>query len=101
MIDDGLYDPKRHAVPIPDVCLGQHVFPTLAGTVESKLGTVMSAANSFKITIYGRGGHGSSPHLAIDPVLIASYIVVRLQTIVSREVRNIIALAHSLRTQHS
>jgi len=86
MIDDGLYDPKRHAVPIPDVCLGQHVFPTLAGQIDTKLGTVMSAANSFKITIYGRGGHGSSPHLAIDPVLIASYIVVRLQTIVSREV---------------
>lgn len=67
------------------VCLGQHVFPQLAGTVETKIGTVMSAANSFKITIYGRGGHGSSPHLTIDPVVIAGYIVIRLQTIVSRE----------------
>jgi len=86
MIDDGMYDTERHAVPIPDICLGQHVFPMLAGTVETKTGTVMSAANSFKITIYGRGGHGSSPHLTIDPVLIASYIVVRLQTVVSREV---------------
>jgi len=64
MIDEGLYDTERHAVPIPDICLGQHVFPMLAGTVETKTGTVMSAANSFKITIYGRGGHGSSPHLS-------------------------------------
>ena len=46
----------------------------------------MSAADSFKITIYGSGGHGSMPHRCIDPVVIASHIVVRLQTIVSREV---------------
>lgn len=46
----------------------------------------MSAADSFKVTIYGRGGHGSMPHRCIDPVVIASHIVVRLQTIASREV---------------
>jgi len=85
MISDGLYSPSRHAVPIPDICLGQHVFPQLAGTVDTKLGTVMSAANSFKVTIFGHGGHGSMPHMTVDPVVIASYIVIRLQTIVSRE----------------
>ena len=86
MVDDGLYDPKRHACPIPDVVLGQHVFPVRAGDVCTKPGPVMSAADSFKITIFGRGGHGSMPHRCIDPVVIASHIVVRLQTIVAREV---------------
>lgn len=86
MVDDGLYKPDRHACPIPDVVLGQHVFPLRAGQVATKPGTIMSAADSFKVTIYGSGGHGSMPHRCIDPVVIASHVVVRLQTIVSREV---------------
>ncbi len=86
MIDDGLYDQSKHACPIPDVVLGQHVFPLQAGKTATRVGSVMSAADSFKITIYGSGGHGSMPHKTIDPVVIASYIVVRLQSIVSREV---------------
>lgn len=86
MVDDGLYDAKKHACPIPDVVLGQHVFPLPAGTTGLRPGPLMSAADSFKITIFGHGGHGSMPHGTIDPVVIASYIVVRLQAIVSREV---------------
>jgi amidohydrolase len=46
----------------------------------------MSAADSFKVTIFGSGGHSSQPHRTIDPVVIASHIVVSLQTIRSREV---------------
>lgn len=84
MIDDGLY--KKHGCPEPDLCLGQHVFPYKAGTVHSAIGPVMSAADSYKITIYGRGGHGSMPHRTIDPVVIASYVVTRIQTLVSREI---------------
>jgi len=86
MVDDGLYEQSKHGCPIPDVVLGQHVFPMQAGTVHTKAGPAMSAADSFHITIYGSGGHGSMPHRTIDPVVIASHIVVRLQTIVSREV---------------
>jgi len=86
MVDDGLYDKAKHACPIPDVVLGQHVFPLQAGKTGLKPGPLMSAADSFKITIYGSGGHGSMPHMTIDPVVIASHVVVRLQTIVSREV---------------
>ncbi|KIX07260.1 uncharacterized protein Z518_01913 [Rhinocladiella mackenziei CBS 650.93] len=86
MVNDGLYDESKHACPIPDVVLGQHVFPLQAGKTATRAGPVMSAADSFKITIYGSGGHGSMPHRTIDPVVIASHIVVRLQTIVSREV---------------
>jgi amidohydrolase len=86
MVNDGLYDEKRHACPIPDLVLGQHVMPYRAGSVETKAGTMMSAADSFKVTIFGSGGHGSQPHRTIDAVVIASHIVVRLQTICSREV---------------
>ncbi len=86
MVDDGLYDEKKHACPIPDVVLGQHVFPLRTGIVATKPGVIMSAADSFKITVPGRGGHGSMPHYCIDPVLIAANVVVRLQGIVSREV---------------
>lgn len=84
MVNDGLYE--KHGCPVPDVVLGQHVMPYRAGSVETKPGTMMSAADSFKVTIFGSGGHGSQPHRTIDPVVIASHIVVRLQTICSREV---------------
>src|SRR5271168_1062070 len=86
MVDDGLYDESKHACPIPDVVLGQHILPFPAGCVGTRAGTFMSAADSFKVTIFGRGGHGSMPHCCIDPVVIASHVVVRLQTIASREV---------------
>ena len=86
MVDDGLYVGSEHNVPIPDLVLGQHVLPLRADRVVTKPGSFMSAADSFKVTVYGRGGHGSQPNRTIDPVLIASHIVVRLQSIVSREV---------------
>jgi amidohydrolase len=86
MIADGLYDPKKHACPIPDVVLGQHVMPSAAGTVGTRIGSFASAADSFRVTVYGRGGHASQPHRTIDPVVMAAHIIVRLQTVVSREV---------------
>lgn len=85
MVDDGLYDKQRHAVPIPDIVLGAHIMPSRAGSVQTAGGPFNSAADSFKVTVYGRGGHGSRPHQAVDPVVIASSIVMKLQTIVSRE----------------
>jgi amidohydrolase len=81
MIADGLYDPDKHACPIPDVCIGAHVFPMLAGSINSKSGTCMSAADSFKITLYGKGGHGSMPHTTVDPIVLASSVIMKLQTI--------------------
>ncbi len=85
MVDDGLFDSKKHGCPTPDVFLGQHVLPLPPGKVVTRPGTIMCAADSFRITVYGKGGHGSMPHLCIDPVVIASAIVMKLQTIVSRE----------------
>lgn len=82
MVDDGLYQ----KVPVPDVVLGQHVMPIRTGKVAVRKGTIVAAADSFKITVFGRGGHGSMPQLCIDPVILAANIVLRLQGIVSREI---------------
>ncbi|PQE33607.1 Amidohydrolase protein [Rutstroemia sp. NJR-2017a WRK4] len=84
MVDDGLY--TSVGVPIPDVVLGQHVLAMRAGTVALGHGVVFSAGDSFKITFFGRGGHGSAPQDSIDPVVMAASVVLRLQTIVSREI---------------
>lgn len=81
MIDDGLFD--RFAKP--DVILGQHVMSMPAGTIASRPGVVTSAADSLQIRMFGRGAHGSMPQAGVDPVVMAAQAVVRLQTIVSRE----------------
>ncbi|KFZ03173.1 hypothetical protein V502_11171 [Pseudogymnoascus sp. VKM F-4520 (FW-2644)] len=84
MVGDGLYD--RHKIPVPDFVLGQHVMAMRAGSVGSKMGTIMAGADSMKITMFGIGGHGSQPHRTIDPAVMAAHVVVRLQTITSREI---------------
>ncbi|KAI9863115.1 MAG: hypothetical protein M1813_003935 [Trichoglossum hirsutum] len=85
MIDDGLYDEEKHAIPKPDVVLGGHVMPMRAGVIGTRKGVFNSAANSYKAVLYGRGGHGCRPHMTVDPVVLASSTVLKLQTIVSRE----------------
>ncbi|MFI7641441.1 amidohydrolase [Nonomuraea sp. NPDC049400] len=82
MVDDGLFE----RTGTPDVVLGQHVFPSPAGTVLVSPGEVMAAADSIEIRLYGRGGHGSQPERTVDPVVLAASTVMRLQTVVSREV---------------
>ncbi|KAL2840617.1 hypothetical protein BJX68DRAFT_185380 [Aspergillus pseudodeflectus] len=82
MVDDGLYE----KIPKPDFVFGQHVMRLRAGTIGSRQGTIMAACDSMKVTVFGRGGHGSLPHYTVDPALLAAHIVVRLQGIVSREV---------------
>ena len=82
MIDDGLF--KRF--PKPDVVFGQHVMVGPSGTVAARAGAITSAADSLQIRMFGRGAHGSMPQASIDPVVMAAATVMRLQTIVSREV---------------
>jgi hippurate hydrolase len=82
MIDDGLL--KRF--PTPDIVLGQHVMVGAAGTVAGSAGPITSAADSLQIRLFGRGAHGSMPQASIDPVVMAASVVLRLQTIVSREI---------------
>src|SRR3954470_8896250 len=82
MIDDGLFQ----RFPKPDVVLGQHVMVGPSGTVAGRAGAITSAADSLQIRLFGRGAHGSMPQASIDPVIMAAATVMRLQTIVSREV---------------
>ncbi len=82
MINDGLF--KRF--PKPVVILGQHVMVGSAGTIGTRSGVITSAGDSFSIRMFGRGAHGSMPQASIDPVVMAAATVLRLQTIVSREI---------------
>ncbi|MCH4179572.1 MAG: amidohydrolase [Megasphaera sp.] len=82
MIQDGLIE----KFPRPDVIFGQHVMPSRAGTVGWKKGQVLTAGDSWQVTFFGKGGHGGVPQQSIDPVVMAASAVVRLQSIVAREV---------------
>jgi amidohydrolase len=82
MIDGGLLK----LVPRPDVVLGQHVAPAPAGILGLHAGPAFAAADGLRVTMFGRGGHGSRPETVIDPVVMAAATVLRLQTVVSREV---------------
>jgi len=82
MVDDGL----TRRFPKPDIVLGQHVMSLPAGQVAIRSGPMLSRSDSMEITMYGRGGHGSGPETAVDPVVMAAATVMRLQTVVSREI---------------
>ncbi len=71
--------------PVPMAILGQHVLPQLeTGKVGFRPGKYMASADELYVTVRGKGGHGAMPNLNIDPVLIASHLIVALQQIVSR-----------------
>ena len=82
MIDDGLVE----RFPKPTVVLGQHSAPAPVGVVAVGSGAVMASSDRFTVTFNGRGAHGSAPQASLDPIVTAASAVVRLQTIVSREV---------------
>jgi amidohydrolase len=83
MVADGLTE----ILGAVDVALAQHVLPFPSGLVGTASGPVLSAADSIKITLHGRGAHGSMPQAAVDPVVLAAAIVMRLQTVIARETR--------------
>ncbi|MBP1325881.1 hippurate hydrolase [Leucobacter exalbidus] len=82
MVDDGLF--TRFGTPA--VVLGQHVAPLPAGAIGLRSGPAFAASDSLRITLYGKGGHGSRPETTVDPIVLAAAVVLRLQTIVSREI---------------
>jgi amidohydrolase len=82
MLQDGLWD----RAPRPEIVYGQHVWPGRAGQVELTRGPARAMADGWKVTVHGRGGHGSRPEDTIDPVVLAAHMVVRIQSIVSREI---------------
>lgn len=83
MVDAGL----AQVIPKPDVVLGQHVLPAcVAGHVASAPGPVMAANTSVRVVVRGIGTPAAMPHLGVDPIVLACSIVVRLQSIVAREI---------------
>lgn len=82
MIDDGLFD----RFPM-DAIFGLHNIPGLpAGHLATRAGAIMAGEDNFTITVTGRGGHASAPHLVVDPLVTGSQIVLGLQSIVSRSI---------------
>lgn len=82
MIDDGVLN-----APVPEVCLGLHLWNGLSlGEVSVTEGAAMAGVSDWDITVRGRGGHGAIPETTADPIVAASQIVGALQTIVSRNV---------------
>lgn len=82
MVDDGMVT----RFPKPDVTLAQHVMTLPAGRIAIRSGPVLSMSDSWEVTLFGRGGHGSGPEFTVDPVVMAASAVMRLQTVVSREI---------------
>lgn len=80
MIRDGALENPR-----PSGIIGQHVFPLLpTGKIGFKEGMYMASADEIYLKVIGKGGHGAAPDLAVDPIVIASHIIIALQQIISR-----------------
>ncbi len=80
MLKDGLFSKEK-----PEKMLAQHVFPELpVGKVGITPGAYMASSDELYITVNGKGGHGAKPDHAVDPVLIASHLIIALQQVVSR-----------------
>jgi amidohydrolase len=80
MLKDGVFAKRK-----PQAIFGQHVYPELpAGKIGLKPGVYMASTDELYVTVKGRGGHGAKPDRNIDPVLIASHLIVALQQVVSR-----------------
>jgi hippurate hydrolase len=84
MVEDGLY--TRHGVPVPDYLLGMHSAPGPTGFIASAPGPRMAGSDPIDIVFKGVGGHGSSPHLAKDPILMAANAIIQYQAIVARAI---------------
>lgn len=82
MIDAGLWD----AIPHAEIVFGQHVWPIAAGEIQLAPGAFFSTVDVYRVEVRGRGGHGAMPETTVDTVVLSAAIVMRLQTIVSREI---------------
>ncbi|MFH5822861.1 amidohydrolase [Georgenia sp. AZ-5] len=82
MLEDALWT----KAPVPEVIFGQHVMPSRAGTISYSAGDATALADSWRVTLHGRGAHASQPQDATDPIVLGAHIITRIQTIVSREI---------------
>ena len=83
MVNDKMYE---KGVPVPDYLFGLHTWPIPVGTIYNGIGERMAGSDQLDVTFYGIGGHGSSPQLAKDPVIMGSTAVMQYQTIISRNI---------------
>jgi hippurate hydrolase len=97
MVDDSFFD----RFPMPDVVLGQHVAPLPAGKIAGHPGPAYAGSDSLRVRIVGRGAHGSMPEASVDPVVLAAATVLRLQTIVSREIPGSATAVLTVGSSHS
>lgn len=97
MLADGLWEKAPH----PEVIYGQHVWPGVTGSIDITRGPAMSYSDSWKVTVHGRGGHGSQPENTIDPVVLGAYMIVRIQSLISREVAAQSAAVITIATFHA
>jgi len=84
MVDDGLY--TTYNLPVPDYLVALHTAPIPTGTMATRGGVLMAGTDQIDVTFYGVGGHGSTPQLAKDPVVMAGMAIAQYQVIVSRVV---------------
>ncbi|NMR29119.1 amidohydrolase [Crystallibacter degradans] len=97
MVDDRLWD----RAPRPDVLFAQHVTASEAGTIQLSPGSAFSMADAWSVQVHGVQGHAAHPHQSVDAVVLAAHMVVRMQSIVSREVPPLESAIISVGTIHA
>ena len=83
MVNDKMYE---KGVPVPDYLLGMHTYPIATGTIINGTGERAAGSDQLDVIFYGVGGHGSTPEVTKDPVVMASNAVMQYQTIISRNI---------------
>jgi amidohydrolase len=83
MVNDKMYE---KGVPVPDYLFGMHTWPVALGTVINGIGERTSGSDQLDVTFYGIGGHGSTPEVTKDPIVMACNAVLQYQTIISRNI---------------
>ncbi len=82
MIADGLWE----LIPPAEIVFGQHVWPLAVGDIQLAPGPFFSTVDTYRVEVRGRGGHGAMPETTVDTVVLTAAIVLRLQTVVAREI---------------
>ena len=83
MVNDSMYN---KGVPVPDYLFGLHTTPIATGSIKNGFGERAAGSDQLDVTFYGIGGHGSTPELTKDPVVMACNAVMQYQTIISRSI---------------
>ncbi len=83
MVDYSMY---AKGVPVPDYLFGMHTWPIPVGTISNGIDVRTAGSDQLDVTFYGVGGHGSTPEVTKDPIVMASNAVMQYQTIISRNI---------------